>query len=62
MNSEIIIYYLLSNPHKIEEFGFREEYIIGNNSKLITVIYKELFPECKKVNQIIPLLEAEKLF
>ena len=62
MDTISILYYLLSHPQKIDELGFRKEYIMSSDQKILQDIYKELKPLCNQFNQIIPLEESEKLF
>jgi len=59
MTKETILYYLLSNPQKIDEYGFRADYL---DSGIHQMIFRELNDECRKFNQIIPKSEAEKMF
>lgn len=62
MQDIVILYYLLSHPQKVEELGFKKQYIISADRKVLQDIYKELRPVCKQYNQIIPLEESIKIF
>lgn len=55
MKDLIILYYILSHPGKIQDLGFKPEYIQTADKKVLQTIYKELSPICKQYDQIIPL-------
>lgn len=61
MNELMILYYILSHPCKIQDLGFKPEYIQTADKKVLQTIYKELSPICIQYDQIIPLEKSVEL-